>query len=99
MQSFEEFFATAEIDVEDDKIFPVKRISDPSDPYAFLFEKKPDLLIDGEPVKTDRRNETQKPPNRSCLTDDERKRFDDDMFVDKMTLPTMNLFGENIYNL
>ncbi|NDF13313.1 MAG: hypothetical protein EB060_10935 [Proteobacteria bacterium] len=100
MQTFEEFFNEAEIDVEDGTIFPVKRIHDPSDPYAFLFEKKPDqLLVDGEPVKTDRRNENQKPPIRSCLTDDERKRFDDDMFVDKMTLPIMNMFDDNILNI
>ncbi|ABT15981.1 hypothetical protein FR483_N696R [Paramecium bursaria Chlorella virus FR483] len=79
---------------------PITRIHDPSDPMKFLFEKKFEAMVDGEVVKTDRRNVNQKAPTRSCLSQSDRKRFSADMFVDKMTLPTIiSIEGNEVLNM
>ena len=79
---------------------PITRIHDPSDPMKFLFEKKFEAMVDGEVVKTDRRNVNQKAPTRLCLSQSDRKRFSADMFVDKMTLPTIiSIEGDEVLNM
>lgn len=78
---------------------PITRIHDPSDPMKFLYEKKFEAMVDGEVVKTDRRNVNQKAPSRSCLSQSDRRRFSPDMFVDKMTLPTIvSIEGVEVLN-
>jgi hypothetical protein len=93
-----EFFKSLESEFSDH--LPVSRIHDPSDPMKFLFEKKFEAMVDGEVVKTDRRNVNQKAPVRSCLSQSDRKRFSADMFVDNMTLPTINsIEGDEVLNM
>jgi len=93
-----EFFKSLESEFSDH--LPVSRIHDPSDPMKFLFEKKFEAMVDGEVVKTDRRNVNQKAPVRSCLSQSDRKRFSADMFVDNMTLPTItSIEGDEVLNM
>lgn len=73
---------------------PAARMRDPSDPCAHMFEKKPKVVAEGEVVKTDRRNENHKAPTRVLLNASDRKRYSTSMYVDKMVVPTVELYGE-----
>ncbi|AGE55660.1 hypothetical protein ATCVMN08101_480R [Acanthocystis turfacea Chlorella virus MN0810.1] len=73
---------------------PAARMRDPSDPCAHMFEKKPKVVDEGEVVKTDRRNENHKAPARVLLSTADRKRYSASMYVDKMVVPTVELYGE-----
>jgi hypothetical protein len=82
-----------------DKLLPLIRIHDPSDPLKFLTEKHGDDMPDGEVTKTDRRNVNHKKPSRFCLSHNDRKRFSSNMFVDKMSLPMLDFDGKNVLDM
>ncbi|ABT15071.1 hypothetical protein NY2A_B672L [Paramecium bursaria Chlorella virus NY2A] len=84
--------------MEDDKLS--KKRVDPSDFGVVDISSEIDLTAGGEHLRSDRRNANKKPPKRMCLDEKDRKRFARDMYVDKMTIPTVKTTdGEFVLNL
>ena len=97
--SLDNFDLLNDYDDISEQLFPLARIHDPSDPMKFLSEKRRDDMPDGEVTKTDRRNVNHKAPTRFCLSQNDRKRFSSDMFVDRMSLPMLDFNGEDVLNM